>query len=106
MQRIPELEYLKDYGESARAVTDISDDAELVSVTDKFKQGGPIVITTVTRQSEEQRAENRRELQETINNAFDDIEKRCKTEAGFLCRLMEDLKIPSAERTKILHSMN
>ncbi len=72
---LPQFERLP---ESARAATAIPEDAEVVNITDKFDEGGPIVIS-YTRRSEradEAREENRRNLQFAIDRAFGALEKR------------------------------
>ena len=102
MKRLPQFDYLTKYGEAARSATDIPDDAEIVNITDDFENGGPIVISYTRRTSEEEKIRNRQKLQEAINYALDAIELRCRTEDGFLEKLMDSLGMTPEEQRPFL----
>lgn len=102
MKRLPQFDYLTKYGEAARAATDIPDDAEIVNITDDFENGGPIVISYTRRTSEEEKIRNRQKLQEAINYALDAIAEKCKTEEGYLEKLMNSLEMTAEEQAPFL----
>lgn len=88
-KRLKEFDYLTELSEEARASLDIPENAEVVNITDKFREGGPIVVSYTIRGTDEQRKENRRNLQTAIDNALDDIALRCERDPVFF----KDLKL-------------
>ena len=102
MKRLSQFDYLSKYGEKARAATDIPDDAEIVNITDDFENGGPIVISYTRRASDEEIQRRQRNLQTAIDGALDAIQERCKTEPGFLVKLMNSLGMTPEEQKPFL----
>lgn len=88
-KRLKEFDYLTELSEKARESLDIPEDAEVVNITDRFREGGPIVVSYTRTGTEKQRQENRRRLQNAIDSAFDDIIARCQNDKQYY----EDLKI-------------
>lgn len=87
-KRLKEFDYLTELSEEARASLDIPEDAEVVNITDRFREGGPIVVSWRIPTTEEQRQKNRERLQAAIDSAFDDIIARCENDREYY----EDLK--------------
>ena len=65
--RLARFNYLS---ERAQQVLEIPDGAEVINITDKFKEGGPIVVSMLTPASEEEKKKNRLELQAAIDRAL------------------------------------
>jgi hypothetical protein len=72
-KRLKEFDYLTELSEEARAALDIPADANVINITDKFREGGPIVISYSRPTSEAERQENRRRLQYAIDEALDNL---------------------------------
>lgn len=72
-KRLKEFEYLTELSERAKEALDIPEDAEVVNITDKFREDGPIVISYSTRTTDAERQENRRRLQYAIDGALDEL---------------------------------
>lgn len=92
-KRLKEFDYLTELSEAARESLDIPEDAEVVNITDHFREGGPIVVSYTRRGTEEQRQENRRRLQNAIDSAFDDIIARCQNDKEYYESLKRKLRI-------------
>ena len=75
-KRLNEFDYLAELSERAREALDIPEDAEVINITDKFRDGGPIVISYSRATTEAERQENRRRLQYAIDGALDEISHR------------------------------
>ena len=93
MKRLKEFDYLTELSENARQALDIPEDAEVVNITDKFREGGPIVVSYTRKTSEEQLIKNRADLQRAIDGAFEDIIARCNNDADYFAALKERLGI-------------
>lgn len=93
MKRLKDFDYLTELSETARQALDIPEDAEVVNITDKFREGGPIVISYTRKTDEEQRIKNRTNLQRAIDGAFDDIIARCEKDAEYFAALKVRLGI-------------
>lgn len=93
MKRLKEFDYLTELSEEARQALDIPEDAEVVNITDKWREDGPIVVSYTRKTSDEQRAENRRRLQSAIDRAFEAIEERCRRDPEYLAALEKNLGI-------------
>ncbi len=87
MKRLKEFDYLTELSEKAREALDIPEDAEVVNITDRFREGGPIVVSYTRKVSEEVRLHNRRRLQDAVDSAFDAIIKRCQNDAEYYTAL-------------------
>ncbi|MBE6733378.1 MAG: hypothetical protein E7561_05210 [Ruminococcaceae bacterium] len=95
MKRLKEFDYLTELSETARQALDIPEDAEVVNITDKFREGGPIVVSYTRKTDAEQRTKNRADLQRAIDYAFDDIIARCEKDAEYFAALKARLGIVS-----------
>ena len=93
MRRLKEFDYLTELSEEARQALDIPEDAEVVNITDQWKEDGPIVISYTRKTSPEQRAENKRRLQCAIDKAIYAIEERCRNDPEYFATLKESLGI-------------
>lgn len=93
MRRLKEFDYLTELSEEARQALDIPEDAEVVNITDHWREGGPIVVSSTRKTSPEQRAENRRRLQCAIDKAIYAIEERCRNDPEYLSKLEKSLGI-------------
>ena len=83
-KRLKEFDYLTELSEEARAALDIPADASVVNITDRFREGGPIVISYSRQTSDAERRENRRRLQYAIDSALDDITLRCRENPTYI----------------------
>ncbi len=92
-KRLKEFDYLTELSEEARASLDIPEDAEVVNITDRFREGGPIVVSYTRKTSEAQRQENHRKLQDAIDSAFDAIIERCNNDDAYYESLKRKLGI-------------
>ena len=92
-KRLKEFDYLTELSEEAREALDIPEDAEVVNITDRFREGGPIVVSYTRRASDEERQKNRERLQSAIDSAFDDIIARCENDPIFFEGLKQRLGI-------------
>lgn len=92
-KRLKEFDYLTELSEEARASLDIPEDAEVVNITDRFREGGPIVVSYTRKTTEEQRQENHRRLQDAIDSAFDAIIERCNDDREYYENLKQQLGI-------------
>lgn len=92
-KRLKEFDYLTELSEAARESLDIPEDAEVVNITDEFRNGGPIVVSYTRKTTEEQRQKNRDRLQAAIDSAFDDIIARCQNDAEYYINLKKRLGI-------------
>ncbi len=99
---IKELNYLTELSSNARKALTVPDNCNVVSITDKFRSGGPIVITLMPNLSEVKRAEDKDNLQYAVDRALSSIEKRCKNEKGFLPELMNRLGMKANEQKPYL----
>ena len=72
-KRLNEFDYLTELSDEARTVLDIPENAEIVNITDQFRNGGPIVISYSIKTTDEERQDNRRRLQYAIDNALDKL---------------------------------
>lgn len=93
MKRLKEFDYLTELSEEARQALDIPEDSEVVNITDHWREGGPIVISHMKKVTDEQRAENRRRLQNAIDKAFDAIIERCQNDPEYFAELKKNLGI-------------
>ncbi len=94
-KRLKEFDYLTELSEKAREALDIPEDAEVVNITDNFRQGGPIVVSYTRKTTDAQREHNRKRLQYAIDSAFDDIIERCEKDPIFFEGLKQRLGIVS-----------
>lgn len=92
-KRLKEFDYLTELSEEAREALDIPEDAEVVNITDRFREGGPIVVSYTRRASDEERQKNRKRLQSAIDSAFDDIVARCENDDAYYESLKRKLGI-------------
>lgn len=92
-KRLKEFDYLTELSEAARESLDIPEDAEVVNITDEFRNGGPIVVSYTRKTTDEQRQKNRDRLQAAIDSAFDDIIARCQNDAEYYINLKKRLGI-------------
>lgn len=92
-RRLKEFDYLTELSEEARESLDIPEDAEVVNITDRFREGGPIVVSYTRKTTEEQRQKNRERLQVAIDDAFDAIIERCNNDAEYYENLKKELGI-------------
>lgn len=96
-------EQLKKYigvlSEPALESIKIPADAEVVNITDKFEEGGPIVVSYSRPRSPEERAEIHERIQRAANEALDDLKRRMQVEPGLLLKVMDRLGW-SAEQQK------
>lgn len=72
-KRLKEFDYLTELSEKAREALDIPANADIVNITNKFCEGGPIVISYSMPTSDAERQENRRRLQYAIDEALDEL---------------------------------
>lgn len=72
-KRLKEFDYLTELSERAKEALEIPEDAKVINITDKFREGGPIVISYSRPTSDAERRENRRRLQYAIDDAFDAV---------------------------------
>lgn len=89
MKRLKEFDYLTELSEEAHEALDIPEDAEVLNITDHFREGGPIVVLYTRKTSAEQRAKNRERLQAAIDDAIDDIAERCERDYEYFAALKE-----------------
>lgn len=93
MRRLKEFDYLTELSKEARQALDIPEDAEVVKITDHWKEDGPIVISYTRKTGPEQRAENRRRLQNAIDKAIYAIEERCRNDPEYFAALKEKYNV-------------
>lgn len=72
-QRLHQFDYLTELTEWERSLLDIPDDATVMNITDKFREGGPIVVSYTRPRSEEEKQATRRQLQAAIDQAIDAV---------------------------------
>lgn len=80
---LPEFENIKGLDEEAKKALMIPGDAKVINITNRFEEGGPIIISYSRPTTPEQKAENRKELQRAIDRALDAIAARCEREPEF-----------------------
>lgn len=93
MKRLEEFDYLTELSDEARAALDIPEDAEVLNITDHFREGGAIVVSYTRKRSETELEKNRQKLQSTIDSVFDDIEERCNRDPEYFAALKKKLGI-------------
>lgn len=82
-RRLPEFENIKGLDEAGKDALAIPEDAEIVNITNRFEEGGPIIVSWKRTATPEQREKNRMQLQDAIDRALDAIAARCEREPEF-----------------------
>lgn len=72
-KRLKEFGDLTELSERAKEALDIPENAEVINITNKFREGGPIVISYSLPTSDIERQENRRKLQYAVDRALDEL---------------------------------
>jgi len=83
MKRLPEIENTPGLSERAKEVLDIPIEATVVNLTNHFAEEGPIVLSYSMPKTDEERAKNRRQLNEAIAIAQRSIIERCRKDKDF-----------------------
>ena len=73
--------------------------AEIVNITDRFEEGGPIVVSWSLPGSSVEKTENHKRMQRAANEALDELKRRMQVEPGLLLKVMDRLGW-SAEQKK------